>query len=166
MFSTNDEELEAKMTANNRQRGSALFVALILLIGVTLMSLAGVTTSTMELRMARNHEDSSHTFQTALAVLDYVIADSSHLPTSGPLLVPQPVALSGETLFDTSGDDAVTAAAARLEDCALPPRARGATSMTAYSAFKYEITAQVDKNDSGMGRSAMALGYILLGPKC
>ncbi len=154
------------MKTLRRQRGTTLFVALILLIGVTMLSLASVGTSTMELRMARNHEDTSHTFQTALATVDYVIADSSNLPTSGPLMTPQTVALDGETLFDTTGGDAIAATAARLEDCAPPPRARGATSLMAYSAFWYEVTADVDRNDSGMGRSAMSQGYILLGPKC
>jgi Tfp pilus assembly protein PilX len=149
----------------HRERGTALFVAMILLIGVTLLSIASVHTGTMELRMAQNREDSSHTFQTALAAVDYVIEDSSNLPAVGPLLVPQAVALN-DPLFQTTGSDTVTASAARLEDCALPPRARQATSLTAYSAFKYEVTAEVDKNDSGMGRSGVAQGYILLGPKC
>lgn len=152
-------------TIVRQERGSALFIAMVLLIGVTMLAIASVNTGTMELRMARNREDSSHTFQTALAAVDYVIADSSNLPAVGPLLVPQPVALN-DPLFQTNGGDSVSASAARVEDCGLPPRARAATSLTAYSAFKYEVNAEVDKNDSGMGRSTVSQGYILLGPKC
>jgi Tfp pilus assembly protein PilX len=143
------------------QRGLALIVALIILAGVTLISLAGVNTSTMELRMALNEEAKGDTFQTALAALDFVIADSANLPATGPLFTPVNVALTGAP-FEAND----VASAARIEDCAPPPRARSATSLMAFSAFEYEVSSDIDRNQIGMGHAAMAQGYILLGPKC
>lgn len=148
-----------------RQSGAVLLVSLILLIVATTISLSAVSTSIMELRMAGNAEASMDAMQTALAAVDFTIADPDHLPTSGPLLVPAPVNLT-ESLFDTGAGDSITATATRLQDCAPPPRARSGSSLTAFSAFAYEITADVNRNQSGQGRGTVAQGYILLGPKC
>jgi hypothetical protein len=148
-----------------RQRGTALLVAMVLLLGVTLISLASVNGSMAELRMASNVEGNTNTFQTGLGAIDFVISDTSHLPTTGPLGVPAPVTVSGSP-FSVTGSDSITAAAARIEDCAPPPRATAASSLIGLSAFSYEVTVQVNKNDSGMGQGAMTQGYIVLGPKC
>ena len=165
--------------ARTRQKGTALMVALIILIGITLLSIAGINTSILELRMARNLESTSNTFQVAMAALDYVVSDDANLPTTGPLDTPDPVTLPQDTpaydgeLFDCSDGDCgngageeITTTATRLADCAPPPRARLATSLPAFSAFEYEARARVDKNATGNGRTEMVLGYILLGPKC
>lgn len=148
-----------------RQRGAALVVAMVLLIAITLVTTSAVSTSTMELRMARNLEASYNTFQTAMAAVDFVLSDTSNLPAVGPLDVAYAVTLSGSP-FDVTGGDSIEANATRRDDCAPPPRMTSATSMTAYSAFAYEVDSLVDKNDSGMGQSGIVQGYILLGPKC
>lgn len=164
-----------------RQKGTALMVALIILIGITLLSLAGVNTSILELRMARNTEATSNTFQVAMAGLDYVVSDENNLPTTGALNTPHDctdpnanvIALPAGTLFSCNDGDCnnqqeeeICLTAARVDDCAPPPRARLASSLTSYSAFNYEAQVQVDKNVTGNGRTKMVLGYILLGPKC
>lgn len=147
------------------QRGTALLVAMVLLLGVTLISLASVNGSMAELRMASNVEGNTNTFQTALAAIDFVISNTANLPTTGALGVSRAVTLSGAP-FSVTGNDSITAEAARIEDCAPPPRATAASSLMGLSAFSYEVSVQVDKNDSGMGQAAMTQGYILLGPKC
>jgi hypothetical protein len=154
-----------------RQSGVALVVALIILIVVTLIAMAALKTSTMELRMARNEEADTNTFQTAMAAIDFVISDETNLPATGPLLVPVDVALPDDPgvshePFDVTAGDAIVATAARLRDCVPPPRARQGSSLIGFSAFHYDIAADVNKNESGMGRSAMSQGYTLLGPKC
>lgn len=152
-----------------RQRGVALIVALIILIGVTLISLAGVGQSTMELRMARNLNASVDTFQTAESVIDVIVQNAdTALPTTGPLLGPSNVTgtLPATTVFATTGGETITANAVRLLDCAPPPRARAGSSITAFSAFAYEIVADVDRNATGNGRTGLAQGYLVLGPKC
>ena len=149
-----------------RQRGMALFVALIVLVGATVLSMAAARTSSMELRMAGNSESVLETFQTALAAIDYAIADASNLPTSGPLNQPTTVTLPSDDLFQPSGSDTITVSATRVDDCAPPPRARHGSSLNAYSAFVYELDAAITRTESGQGTGAMTQGYVLLGPKC
>jgi hypothetical protein len=43
---------------------------------------------------------------------------------------------------------------------------RAANSLMAYSAFNYEITANLDKNKSGMGQTGVVQGFLRLAPKC
>ena len=150
---------------NPRQKGVVLIVVLMMLIGITLISTATVNTSVMELRMARNAEFGVNNFQTALSAVDFVISDPANLPTVGPLMQPTPVTLTG-SLFDASAGDTVTASAVRVGECGLPPRMRAANSLMAFSAFDYEITANLDKKGSGMGKSGVIQGFLQIGPKC
>lgn len=53
----------------SRQGGMALFICLILLLGMTLVGVSAVQTTTMEERMARNARDSMLSFQAAEAAL-------------------------------------------------------------------------------------------------
>lgn len=147
------------------QNGVVLIVVLMMLIGITLISMATVNTSVMELRMARNAEFGVNNFQTALSAVDFAISDPANFPTVGPLMQPAPVTLSGAVFAATAGD-AVTASATRVGDCGLPPRMRSANSLLAYSAFDYEITANLDKNASGMGQTGVVQGFLQMGPKC
>ena len=153
------------MSRAQRERGTVLLVSLILLIVATTISLSAVSTSVMELRMAGNAEASVDTMQTALAAVDFAIADPSNLPVSGPLKVPTTVTLS-DTMFNELAGETITASASRIEDCAPPPRMRAASSLLAYSSFKYEISAEINRNVRGMGQSGVAQGYLQMGPKC
>lgn len=150
---------------HTRQDGAVLLVTLLLLVGIVALSTAAVSTGIMEMRMANNAEANSNTFQTALGAIDFSLADPANLPATGPLDVPSDVSLSG-TAFAGGGADSLSAQLTRVGDCAAPPRMTNATSMTAYSAFRYEASTEIDKNSSGMGQSGMVQGYLLLGPKC
>ena len=157
--------LNPTLAKGSRQKGVALVVVLMMLIGITLVSMASLNTSVMELRMARNTESGVNNFQTALSAVDFVISDPANLPTVGPLKTPTSVTLTG-SLFAVSTGDTVTASAIRVGECGLPPRMGAANSLMAYSAFDYEITANLDKNVSGMGRTGVVQGYLQMGPKC
>jgi len=151
--------------SQRRQRGAVLVVAMLLLVAITVLSTAAVSMSVMEMRMANNTESNVNTFQTAMASVDFVLSDINNLPALGPLGVPSPVTVSG-TPFELAPGDTITASATRIEDCAPPPRMTNATSMTAYSSFRYEAEAEVMKNNGGMGEAGIVQGYLLLGPKC
>jgi hypothetical protein len=155
----------SSVSRRSSQSGFVLVVVLLILIGVSLISVAAVNTSVMELRMARNVEFNVNNFQTAVSAVDFVISDPSNLPTVGPLKVPVDVPLT-DSMFAEKTGESVTAAAARTEECSLPPRMRAANSMMAYSAFTYEISASIDKNQSGVGQAGIAQGYLRMGPKC
>jgi hypothetical protein len=149
----------------SHQAGAVLVLVLMMLIGITLISMATVNTSVMELRMARNAESGVNNFQTALSAVDFVISNPANLPTVGPLMVPTAMPLTG-SVFTVSGGDTITASAARVSECGLPPRMRAANSLMAFSAFNYEITANLNKNNSGMGQTGVVQGFLRLAPKC
>lgn len=153
------------LVSANNQRGAVLVIAMLLLVAITVLSTTAVSMSIMEMRMSNNTEADANTFQTTMAAVDFVLSDIANLPAVGPLNVPSDVALSGTPFTVVAGDD-ISADAMRIEDCGLPPRMSNATSMTAYSSFRYEVAAEVTKNVSGMGSAGMTQGYLLLGPKC
>ena len=161
----NRKTQKTRRFSQGRQTGAVLIVSLLLLMAVTVLSTTAVSMSVMELRMSNNTESNVNTFQTALAAVDLVLSDLGNLPASGPLNVPAAVDLIG-TPFSVVAGDTVSASASRIEDCGLPPRMANATSMTAYSSFRYQVTADVNKSDSGMGRAGMVQGFLLFGPKC
>ncbi len=164
-MTNNGIRLTSRTPGKPHQTGVVLIVVLMMLIGITLISMATVNTSVMELRMARNAEFSVNNFQTALSAVDFVISDSANLPTVGPLMQPAPVTLTG-SVFGVTAGDTVTASAVRIGECGLPPRMGAANSLMAYSAFEYEITADLDKNGSGMGQTGVVQGFLQMGPKC
>jgi type IV pilus assembly protein PilX len=57
------------ITRNIRQRGSALIISLLILIVMTLIGLTGVSSSTLEEKMAGNTRDQALAFQSAEAAL-------------------------------------------------------------------------------------------------
>ncbi len=62
------------MNLPNQQQGVALAVAMILLLGVTVVSLASLNTSLLELVMSGNEQARMSAFQKAQAGLDAVEA--------------------------------------------------------------------------------------------
>jgi Tfp pilus assembly protein PilX len=149
-----------------RQRGAALVVALIILLTVTLLSLSGVVTSVLEIRIARSSQADTEVFQLAQSGADYAVSTSGALPTTGATGAFKTIDLSGDSLFSTATGESIVVRAARTRDCALPPRSRRGTSAEAYKAFHYEIEATVNRNATGWGRNGLTQGWIMLGPGC
>ncbi len=148
-----------------RQRGLALIIALVILAAVSLLGLGTLQATRTGLLIAGNNQAAINTFQITQSALDSSSADLTNLPTFGPLNVPQNVALTG-ALFQTSGADQIVANATRTADCVPPPRVRSGSSLVHFSAFHYDVAAQVDLREAGLGRSQTSQGYIILGPKC
>lgn len=72
--------LDAKINSRSSQQGATLLTALIMLIAVTLLSLASLGTSMMELRMSGNEESSMQAFQSAQAAVDALIDQDEKSP--------------------------------------------------------------------------------------
>ena len=150
--------------ANRRkQQGAALMVALLILIGVTVVSLSAINASVLGLRMAGNQEGIINTTQTAQSAIDFLVSDQTLLPTTGALNQPTAVAVTGSEFNYAT----VNTFATRTAECLPPPRSTSLpSSVAAYSAFHFELMADVDKTASGMSQSAMVQGVVMLGPKC
>lgn len=87
-------------TFPRRQKGVVLVVALVLLVAITLLSLAGMSTTTLELLMATNQQARTDAFQQAEAGIDAVSSVLDNFPVSG--LVGQERCTAG---FDDTGTD-------------------------------------------------------------
>ena len=157
-------KIPAHQIANRRnQQGVALLVSLLILIGVTVISLADINASVLGLRMAGNQEGIINTVQTTQSAIDFLVADPSLLPTNGPLYQPAVVTVTGSEFNYAT----VNTFATRIAECLPPPRSSSfPSSLAAYSAFHFDLMADVDKTANGMSQAAMVQGVILLGPKC
>ena len=157
-------------TTPNRQRGSALFTALILLVALTIISLASLGTSLLELRMANNTEAGISAFQAAQSAIDNVIYNgSTNMIIAGSIghtncttdlscdtndvTLPAP--------FDTHNSVKVT----RTSDSGCPPRIPNSEVSCAWSkAASFEIDSKYDRSSLGLGRAELDQGYIKLYP--
>jgi hypothetical protein len=68
-----------------RQRGVVLIVALVLLVAITLLSLAGISTTTLELMMATNQQARVDAFQQAEAGVDATSTKLDNFPVIGAI---------------------------------------------------------------------------------
>lgn len=170
----------------HRQNGAALFTALMFLIIITMLSLAAMRSSVIELRMASNQELRNTAFQRAQAVVDATIGDSTNMPTLADVdarncMASDPRAgeagfcqstgvafddayLATEaTLFngDTS-DGEVYARVTRLGPLEKPaPRSIG-TSAAVYSVATYQVDGAYDLSEIGQGKAEIREGLMLL----
>ncbi len=79
--------MDASRHARTRQRGSALIIGLVLLAVITLLAVAGMNASTMDLQVASNVQSSQQAFQASERALS--IAMNTLMPdTTTALVVP------------------------------------------------------------------------------
>lgn len=165
------------MAAHRSQRGAALFTALIMLIALTLVALASLGTSLLELRMSGNEEMAMSALQSAQAGVDVVvndaIADEPKIViarggkgttacfgvtgctyTIASNLVPAPVNSSYSKITITQTDDRGPA----------PRSRRFATSARLFSAAYFEVESVFDKSALGQGKAGTVEGFLQLLP--
>lgn len=160
-----------------KQRGTALVIALVLLAAVTLLAVAAVQTSVMEMRMAGSDEARMHAFQGADSAVDFVIRDfgtyQDELSTQLELCIHDTGDSScddfaSETLFDLKVDsdgnpvDTLEVTLHKLGECLPPPRIEAATSVTEFARHDFVIESRLDKTGSGGGRTHLWRGYMML----
>ncbi len=165
------------MAICHSQRGAALFTALIMLIALTLVALASLGTSLLELRMSGNEEMAMSAFQSAQAGVDVVVNDSIAdepkiviargnkgttncfsvtgctytIPSN---LIPPPVNSNYSKITVTQTDDRGPA----------PRSRRFATSARLFSAAYFEVESIFDKSAIGQGKAGAVEGFLQLLP--
>jgi len=156
------------------QRGAALFVALILLMAITLVSLASLSTSLLELRMSNNTEAGVSAFEYAQSAMDDVISNgSTNFLVTG---------VNGETNCTASYPTACTynnvvlpspfdnAAANQLKitrtsDSGCPPRIPNyETSCDKSKAASFTVDSLYDRSALGQGKAQVLQGYVKVFP--
>lgn len=168
-------------TGQQSQLGTALFTALILLVAVTIVSLASLGTSLMELRMSGNAESTMQSFQSSQAALDDLIARedvnfllngsvgdvkcttnlSSGCTTSDIVLGAAP----GQAFADPFSTNTHQVRIKRTSDEICPPRSRrSSSSCTKVKAANFDVTSTYDSTGTGFGSTSLSQGYIKLLP--
>jgi Tfp pilus assembly protein PilX len=133
------------------QRGAALFIALILLLVITILAVSTMGTSRLELQMAGNTQFGLHAFQAAQSAIEARIAADDF--TTG--VAPAPVTHS----YTTTGASA-TSSIAYQTSTEVP--AGGYSLGAGYQAYHFQIgvTATAARN----ARSEQAQGFYIVGP--
>lgn len=158
------------------QQGVALAVALMILVGVTVVSLSMLASSMMELVMAGSEEARTTAFQKAEAGIDAVAADTSNFQVFGNVghknctsgfaskyggtCNATAVTLPGG--YDATGSEMSVRREAPLEQC--PPRGMS-TSCESYSVATFSMDSRFDATQTRGGRVDLIQGYLLLVPK-
>lgn len=164
-----------------KERGTALVIALVILVAVTLLAVAAVQTSVMEMRMAANDETSMQIFQEAESAIDVGISkiDEYRAKIGG---VGSPAVTLNDTannirdiqnaqpeIFENmdpaSGEtDTLVVTMRKIAECLPPPRIRSATSIKEYTRHDYMVRSEVDRSGSGEGKVELEQGFVYLAP--
>ncbi|MBI3575496.1 MAG: hypothetical protein HY083_07585 [Gammaproteobacteria bacterium] len=143
--------------AQNRQHGAALITALVLLVALTVLTLASLGTSLLQLRMSGNEESTMKARQATQAVIDNVIDNAStNFTVTGDIgYTTTGVALTGTT-FDSASSAKIT-------------RITKETSVTGYDTSLYRgasfaVEAKYDKSSLGQGKAVTTQGYMRVYP--
>jgi len=158
-------------TLKSHQRGASLFVALVMLLALTVVSLASLTTSLMELRMANNAEAGMGAFQFAQAGIDAALTDeTSNFVVAGAVgdtkCTPgyKPTCNSDMAGFPAPADK-TSVRITRVTDKGCPPRTRNSASSCAkQSAATFVAESGYDGTLINQGKADLVLGYVKLLP--
>ena len=154
------------------QRGTALIVSLVLLVGVTLVSLSSIDTGMMELIMSGNEEARMTAFQQAQAGAESVLDEESNFLVAGLVGATNCTASkSGETCSQTSlsfpaGIDANKhwARTERLNPLlACPPRLFG-TSCDIFQVAHFSVDSRFSDVTVRGGRAQVVEGFMVTIP--
>ena len=166
----------------SRQEGTALVIALVLLLSVTLLSLASVSNSVLEMKMAGADEDRMQTFQAADSAISMVVNDFGDyvdgLADDEVRCINQPGGCANGNVLDTSnvfesGDQLnVTLSLAgsdlqpiRIRDTGIAIEGEGTLEErigamdTSARRFEYIIEAQLDRRASNRGFAHVWRGF-------
>lgn len=167
----------------SRQRGTALLTALMILVAVTVVSLASLGTSLMELRMSGNDELTMQSFQQAQAALDDVInkEDQNFIVAGGVGDIKCTTNMStGCTTYDLVlgaapgasfgapfAEATHTIQIERTSDEICPPRSKeNSSSCDKVKAANFNVVSSYNSAGAGasFGKTSLAQGYIKLLP--
>lgn len=156
------------------QRGVALPVALVVLVGVTVISLASLRTGLLEMVMAGNEEARINAFQQALNGLDAVSSVNDNFSVTGGVgytnctpghsgadTVCDAVTLALPDGYDATHNEIYVERVGPLKTC--PPRVMN-TSCESFNVASFAAHSAYDDLAARGGRSVQKQGYMVLVP--
>ena len=158
---------------SSSQRGAVLIMSLVLLVGITLVSLSSLDMGLLELVMSGNEEERMKAFQSAQAGVDAIASDELNFPVAGLAGETNCTATrSGETCTKTSlslPDEFDTgkhwANIERLHPVfGCPPRAFG-TSCDIFRVAHFSVDSRYTNVAARGGQSQVLQGYMVVVPQ-
>lgn len=145
-----------KTTYTTYQHGTVLFMCLVFLVLISLVSLGGIRSSIIELRLASNTEERLAAAHIAQAAIDAVIANEANFVVTGTVGTEKTNAsYSGIDEFDET--EVVVTELGQNE----PPRGSGLSS-DKFSTASFDVDAAYDAVSEGRGQAHIAQGYMLI----
>lgn len=145
----------------NRQRGTALLVALSFLVVITLISLTAMRSTTTELRLASNNEERVAAEQVAQSAVDSVTSDPNNFVVTGiEGTVDTSVSLDTNDVAEFANASVTLTEGATAN----PPRGLG-VSADKFQGTIFHIDGTYNNVDSGRGQAFIGQGVVLLVPK-
>jgi hypothetical protein len=158
-----------------RQDGAILIVSLVLLIAITLLTVASVRSSNIGLRMAQNEESRVAAAQGAQALADAIVSEPQTTPVIGgsgfTICTPGeancnrydlPVSNSAIAYDISTGN--LTARVERMGPIFRPPPRVVESSIDKFSSATFQVTATYDRSDESLGRQRIVEGVMVLVP--
>jgi Tfp pilus assembly protein PilX len=148
----------------SKQQGAALLVALSFLVVITLISVAGMRSSTTELRLASNNEARVAAAQVAQSAVDATVSDPNNFTVTGT---------PGETSSTTNSDFSIGTDVSEFAhadvtltegDTTNPPRGLG-LSADKFQGTLFSVDAEYENLDAKRGQASVEQGMVLLVPK-
>lgn len=157
----------SRRQANPRQKGSTLFLTLIMLVVLTIISLATLGTSLMELRMSNNAEAGMAAGEGAQSIMEAVIHDDSNFGLTGNIgstnCTSNVTCTTNTVAVPAPFDSGSTVIITRLSDTDCPYRnTTQATSCATNKAALFDVYSKLDRSGYGQGRAEGNHGYISL----
>jgi len=159
-----------------REAGVVLVTAAIFLLIISLLSIASLRSGTQGVRMAQNEEARFAAVQTAQALTEAIIADPAATPVIGAGGFSNCTAAEAgcdlNTIVPPVGWVADQVAAGYLRGRAVltnpsdrPPPRVVESSLDKFSAASFEVTANFDRSDEGLGSVQLVEGLLVLVPR-
>ena len=166
-------------TVKSKQTGAVLFTALIFMVVMTVIALASIRSSTLELRMSLNEETRVTAFQRAQALSDSIMFAPGTTPVIGAVgyrictaSVPLSVTCDQRDLVIPDVNIQASVAAGhlsavveRLGSERRPPPRGIESSVDKFGAATFRVESTYDREAEGLGRSDLNEGIMVLVPK-
>ena len=166
-------------TVKSKQTGAVLFTALIFMVVMTVIALASIRSSTLELRMSLNEETRVTAFQRAQALSDSIMFAPGTTPVIGAVGYrictanvpaincdhPDPITIPDADVQADIDAGYLGAVVERLGSERRPPPRGIESSVDKFGAATFRVESTYDREAEGLGRSDLNEGIMVLVPK-
>jgi Tfp pilus assembly protein PilX len=150
------------MRSIRRERGVALVVSLVMLVVLTLLAVAGMGASTLELTMAGNTQYQENAFEAAEALLEAEVRRIDIQPLAAPGALPNIPANTGRNFVDDGGIVQATASGQTWYRRTSPATGWELGGATKFSAYHFD---GIGSSTAARGASDQHVqGYYVVGP--